>query len=100
MPPTSAAPPRRRSSRSTSHPPARPAAPLRRRPSATAEARQRGLRLFVGVLVVLALAVAGFAGYQALRSPPAAASELREEVRGHGRGPVDEIRGLIEDNTQ
>jgi serine/threonine-protein kinase len=100
MPPTSAAPPRRRLE-PLDEPPTR--AP--RRASAPPPARERdkrsgnGLRLFVGLLVVLALAVAGFAGYQALEDSAGGGVQLREDVRGPVEDSVDEVRGLIEENT-
>jgi serine/threonine protein kinase len=99
MPPTSAAPPRRRLE-PLDEPPTR--AP-RRAPAAPPTRRtQRGgaLRLFVGLLVVLALAAAGFAAYQAVQDAGGGGGvELREEVRGPVEDSLNEIRGLIEDNT-
>jgi eukaryotic-like serine/threonine-protein kinase len=98
MPPTSAAPPRRRLE-PLDEPPTR--AP--RRPSAPPPARRRksggALRLFVGLLVVLALAAAGFAAYQGLQDSGGSGVQLREDVRGNVEDSVNEIRGLIEDNT-
>jgi eukaryotic-like serine/threonine-protein kinase len=98
LPPTSAAPPRRRLE-PLDEPPTR--AP--RRPSAPppARRRQRGgaLRLFVGLLVVLALAAAGFAGYQLLQDSGGSGVQLREDVRGQIDDSLNEFRGLIEDNT-
>ncbi len=52
------------------------------------------------LLLVLALAAAGFAGYQALQDSGTSGPELREEVRGEVGEAVDELKGLIEDNTQ
>jgi serine/threonine protein kinase len=81
-------------------------APPRRPPARRATApppRKRsgsGLRLVVGLLVVLALAAAGFAGYQALDSGGDRGVQLRENVRGKAQDAIDELRGLIEDNTQ
>jgi eukaryotic-like serine/threonine-protein kinase len=100
MPRTSAAPPRRRLE-PLDEPPTR--AP-RRRPAAPPPARRKrsggALRLFVGLLVVLALAAAGFAGYQALQDSAGGGVQLREEVRGPVEDAAGELRGLIEDNTQ
>jgi uncharacterized protein HemX len=57
------------------------------------------MRLFVALLVVLALAAAGFAAYQALDSAGTQSVQLRENVRGQVDDAVGELRGLIEDNT-
>ena len=59
-----------------------------------------GTRLFVGLLVVLALVAAGIVGYQALESSSSKSVQLREDVRGNVDNAVEELRGLIEDNTQ
>ena len=96
---TSQAPPRRRLE-PLDEPPTRaprrsPAAPPPRRKQKSGGA----LRLFVGLLVVLALAAAGFAGYQALESSGGNSVQLREEIRGNVDDAVGELRGLIEDNT-
>jgi serine/threonine protein kinase len=98
MPRTSQAPPRRRLE-PLDEPPTRaprraPAPPPQRR-------RRRGgaLRLFVGLLVVLALAAAGIVGYQALEDASGGSVQLREDVRGNVDDAVGELRGLIEDNT-
>jgi serine/threonine protein kinase len=84
-------PPRRAPARRTSAPP--PAAGRRR--------RQGGfLRLLVGMLVVLALAAAGIAGYQAVQDSGRKSVQLRENVRGTANDAVEQLRGLIEDNTR
>jgi eukaryotic-like serine/threonine-protein kinase len=100
MPRTSQAPPRRRLE-PLDEPPTR--AP-RRAPAPPPPRRKQksggGLRLFVGLLVALALAAAGFAGYQALNdSTGGGGVQLREDVRGSVDDAVGELRGLIEDNT-
>ena len=96
---TSQAPPRRQLE-PLDEPPTR--AP-RRAPAAPAPRRKKksgaGLRILVGLLVVLALAAAGFAGYQALESTGGNSVQLREDVRGNVDDAVGELRGLIEDNT-
>jgi len=72
----------------------RPSAPPRRKGGA-------GTRLFVALLVVLALAAAGVVTYQALDNSGGGRSvQLREDVRGQVDDAVPELRGLIEDNTQ
>jgi serine/threonine-protein kinase len=104
---TSAAP--RTSSQTSPHrrlepldepPPAR--RPPARRPSAPPPDKRSGggLRLFVALLVVLALAGAGYAGYRALDSSGTKSVELRNNVSGKVNDAIDELRGLIEDNTQ
>jgi serine/threonine protein kinase len=101
MPRTSTAPPRRRLE-PLDEPPARAPGPPRRAPAPPPRRRSGGaLRWFVALLVALALAAAGFAGYQALEdSGGGAGVELREDVRGPVEDAVGELRGLIEDNSQ
>ena len=89
MPRTSQAPPRRRLEPLDEPPTRAPRAAPRARAAAAAGASGGALRWFVGLLVVLALAAAGFAGYQALETRAAARSQLREDVRG----PVDDAVG-------
>ena len=101
MPRTSQAPPRRRLE-PIDEPPT--AAPRPRRPAAKSPAgrrrRGRALPLFVGLLIALALAAAAFAAYQAIDNGGGGQSvQLREDVRGGVDDGVDELRGLIEDNT-
>jgi eukaryotic-like serine/threonine-protein kinase len=71
---------------------AAPAPPPRHR-------RGAGLRLWLGLLLVLALAAAGVAGYQALQDAGAQSVQLREDVRGQVEDAIGQLRGLIEDNT-
>ena len=100
LPRTSQAPPRRRLE-PIDEPPT--AAPRPRRapapPPAQRKERGGGLRLFVALLVVLALVVAGYAGYQALDSAGGQSVQLREDVGGSVEDAIGELRGLIEDNT-
>ena len=81
-------------------PPTRP--PARRASAPPPSRKRRGghLKLFVGMLVVLALAAAGIAGYQAVQDSGSKSVQLRENVRGPVDDAVGELRGLIEDNTQ
>jgi serine/threonine-protein kinase len=98
MPQTTQAPPRRRLE-PLDEPPTR--AP-RRAPAPSPPRKEKSggaLRWFVGLLVVLALAAAGFAGYQALESSSSNSVQLREDVRGNTEDSIGELRGLIEDNT-
>jgi serine/threonine protein kinase len=101
MPRTSQAPPRR-PLEPIDEPPTAAPRPRRRAPAAPpARRRHRGgaLRLFVGLLVVLALVGAGLAAYQAVDGAGGRSVQLREEVRGGVEDAVNELRGLIEDNT-
>ena len=58
-----------------------------------------GLGKWIALLLVLALAVAGFAGYQALQDAGGSGVQLRENVEGQVDQAVEELRGLIEANT-
>jgi eukaryotic-like serine/threonine-protein kinase len=99
MPRTTQAPPPRRRLEPIDEPPTRAPRPRRAPPPPPARRRGSGLRLFVGLLVVLALAAAGFVGYQALEDAGGGSVQLREDVRGQVEDAVGELRGLIEDNT-
>jgi serine/threonine protein kinase len=86
--PISEPPPRRA-------PAGRPAGPPPRR------RRNAGMRAFVAVLVVLALAAAGVAAYAVVDSSSGSKSvQLRNDVRGKAQDAIDQLRGLIDDNTQ
>ena len=98
MPRTSQAPPRRRLE-PLDEPPTRAPRATRPAPPARKQKSGGGLRVFVVLLIVLALAVAGFAGYQALEESSSSSVQLREEVGGSVEDAVGELRGLIEDNT-
>jgi len=50
--------------------------------------------------VVLALAAAGFVAYQAVDDSGGGSAQLREDVRGNANDAIQELRGLIEDNTR
>ncbi len=82
-------------------PPPPPRRAPRRAPAAPPARRERGggLGKWIALLLVLALVVAGFAGYQALQDSGGSGVQLREEVDGQVDQAVDELRGLIEDNT-
>ncbi len=74
----------------------------RRAPAPPPPRRERsggGLGKWIALLLVLALAVAGFAGYQALQDAGGSGVQLRENVEGQVDQAVEELRGLIEDNT-
>jgi serine/threonine-protein kinase len=84
-------PPRRAPARRQSAPP--PAA-ARRKSSGG------GIGRWVALLVVLALVAGGIAAYQASQSAGAKAVQLRKDVSGKVDRAAEELRGLIEDNTQ
>jgi hypothetical protein len=52
------------------------------------------------LLVLLALAAGGLAAYQSAGGVGAKSVQLRTEVRGKVDTAVQELKGLIEDNTQ
>jgi hypothetical protein len=87
-------PPRRR-------PPARAAAPV-------PAARQRGrpakrrspFRAVFALVLLLAVVVIGVLAYQTVQDNANRAVQLRENVRGNVQDAVDEIKGLIDDNTR
>jgi serine/threonine protein kinase len=96
MPRTTESPPRRRLE-PIDEPPARKSRP---RPAAPPPKRRRGAgRLVAALLLVLAVGAAGFVGYQALEDPAGQSVQLREDVDGAVDDAVNELRGLIEDNT-
>jgi serine/threonine-protein kinase len=78
----------------------RPAAPAARRAAAPARRRGSGLRLWLGLLLLLAIAAAGIAAYQAAQDSMQRGVQLKENVQGRVQDAVDEVRALIEENTQ
>jgi serine/threonine protein kinase len=80
--------------------PAAPRRAPRRAPAAPPPPRRgAGMKLWLALLAVLALAAAGIVGYQALEDAAGRSVQLREDVRGQVDDAVGELRGLIEDNT-
>jgi serine/threonine protein kinase len=73
-----------------------PAEPRRAAP----RQRRNPLRGVVLLVVLLALAVAGVLAYQTVQDNTDRAVQLREDVRGGVQDAVDEVKGLIEDNTR
>jgi hypothetical protein len=56
--------------------------------------------MWLGLLLVLALAAGGLAAYQAVSSGVEQGARLKEDVQGQVQDAVDELKGLIEDNTR
>ena len=50
--------------------------------------------------MLLAVVVVGVIAYQALQDGADQAVQLRENIRGNVQDAVDEVKGLIEDNTR
>jgi len=86
--PRAAALPSRRAARRPSAPPPREVT------------RGGGPGKWVLLLVVLALIVAGAAAYQAAGGAGRKAVQLREQVSGKANEAIDQLRGLIQDNTR
>jgi eukaryotic-like serine/threonine-protein kinase len=69
-------------------------------PRRAARKRRNPLRGVLLLVVLLAVVVAGVLAYQTVQDNADRAVQLREDVRGGVQDAVDEIKGLIEDNTQ
>jgi serine/threonine protein kinase len=75
----------------------------RRRPAAPPPSevtRGGGPGKWVALLVVLALIVAGAAAYRAVDGAGKQAVQLRQNVTGKANQALDQLRGLIQDNTR
>jgi serine/threonine protein kinase len=81
------APPRRAPRRAAPAPPPR-------------ERRGGGLGKWLALLFVLALVAGGIFAYQALDDAGSRGVQLREQVDGQVDRAIEELRGLIDDNTQ
>jgi uncharacterized protein HemX len=75
-------------------------APARRASAPPPSRKRSGSRGLVAVLVVLALVAAGVIAYAATQNSGSQGVQLRENVRGQANDAIEELRGLIEDNTQ
>jgi hypothetical protein len=64
--------------------------------------RQRGsgVKMWLGLLLVLALIAGGIAVYQAAQDSVQQGVQLKRDVQGQVQDAVDEVKGLIEDNTR
>jgi serine/threonine-protein kinase len=100
---TTAMPPRRRLE-PIDEPPRAPEPVARRRPSAPppSEVTRRGggAGKWVALLVVLALIVAGVVVFQTVGSGTQHAVQLRQQVTGKAQDAIDQLRGVIQDNTR
>jgi serine/threonine-protein kinase len=85
--PPRTAPPRRRE-------------PARRARTAPPAGRGGGMRLWLTLLAVLAVIAAGIVAYQALQDTGRQAVELKENVEGRVQDAINDLRDLVEDNTQ
>jgi len=81
--------------------PRRPPARAVAAPAAAAPTtrRGRGLQRFLMLIVILAIAAAAVA-YAATQAGTKRTIELREQVEGNAEKALDELRGLIRDNTR
>jgi serine/threonine protein kinase len=77
-------------------------APARRGRAAAPPARRRGagIRMWLGLLLVLALVAGGIAAYQAASGGVQKGVQLKQDVQGQVNDAVDQLKSLIEDNTR
>jgi serine/threonine-protein kinase len=79
-------------------------APARRQSAPPPAARRRssggGIGRWIALLLVLAVVAGGIAAYQAVGGGGQKSVQLRKEVTGRVDRAAEELRGLIEDNTQ
>ena len=77
-----------------------PAPARSRRAAPPPRRRGAGLKMWLGLLLVLALVAGGLAVYQAVEGEVQQGVQLKEDVQGGVQDAVDEVKGLIEDNTR
>ena len=78
-------------------------APASRRRSAPPPSRRdrgSGIKMWLGLLLVLALIAGGIAVYQASQDTVQQGVQLKRDVQGQVQDAIDEVKGLIEDNTR
>jgi serine/threonine protein kinase len=77
-------------------------APARRARSAPPPPRRRssGIKMWLALLLVLALIAGGLAIYQAASNGVQKGVKLKQDVQGQVNDAVDELKALIEDNTR
>jgi serine/threonine-protein kinase len=84
-------------------PPRRPPARRQSAPPPAAARRSKsggGIGRWIALLLILAVVAGGFAAYQAANSAGTKSVQLRKDVSGRVDHAAQELRGLIEDNTQ
>jgi serine/threonine-protein kinase len=75
--------------------------PARRRAAAAPPRERRGgVGRWLALLLVLALVAGGIAAYQAAQDGAQKGVQLKRDVSGKVQDAVDEVKGLIEDNTR
>jgi eukaryotic-like serine/threonine-protein kinase len=62
--------------------------------------RAGGIWMWIALLFVLAIAAGGVLVYRELDNASSRSVQLRDQVEGRANQAIDELRGLIEDNTQ
>jgi uncharacterized protein HemX len=77
-------------------------APSRRRPAAPPPRRKKGsgIKMWLGLLLVLALVAGGLALYQTMQDTAQQGVQLKRNVEGKVQDAVEELKTLIEDNTR
>jgi len=83
-----------------SAPPARRREPARRGRTAPPAGRGGSIRMWVALLAVLAVVAAGIVLYQGMQDTGRQAVQLRENVEGKVQDAIEELRGLVDDNTR
>ena len=58
------------------------------------------MKMWLGLLLVLALIAGGIAVYQAAQGTVQQGVQLKRDVQGQVQDAVDEVKSLIEDNTR
>ena len=100
-PPRRAHPPAAGAARRAAPPAAaRPRRRAARRASAAPAKKRSPFRAVFALVLLLAVIVAGVLAYQTVQDNATRAVQLREDVRGNVQDAVDEIKGLIDDNTR
>ena len=76
------------------------AAVSRRSAPPPARSKGSGMKMWLVLLLVLALIAGGLALYQAAQGTVQQGVQLKRDVQGQVQDAVDEVKGLIEDNTR
>jgi len=97
MEPIEEAPPRRRRPEPAG---GRERVSRRSAPAPARRDRGSGIKMWLGLLLVLALIAGGIALYQASQDTVQKGVQLKRDVQGQVQDAIDEVKGLIEDNTR